>query len=308
LQNSPLVKKETREKVQRLAKKLNYRPNILARSMRTKESKTIGVVVPNIESEFFAKVISGIEKTAYKSEYNIIIYQTGEDFKKEEKVVDMLLSLQIVGLIACFSESNKVPEYIKTLGNEGVECVLFDRVSKEDDLDTNKVITNNYEVFYEVTEYLLQRGKSKIGFFSGSQGIHAFEDRIRAYKDALIQNGMSIDKSMIQRNVLTKSDIEKSIDYLSDKNIDSLIITNERTTVETILFLTENGYNIPKEILPIGAENHIIATLINPTIPMIRYNGFKMGVESANLLINSINNDKSGSGFKTKIIDAKLIV
>jgi len=193
------------------------------------------------------------------------------------------------------------------LVNDHVETVLFDRVSKDDNLKVNKVVFDNYQVFYDVTNCLIKKGKEKIGFLSGHKGIHAFEDRIEGYKTALSDNGIPFDPAILKEGIVTTEDVSSSIDNIKQYAIDSLIITNEKTTIETILYLRNIGIDIPNEILPVGAENRLINELVNHSIPTIRYDSFEMGKATAHLLIESIDNDNNSEKYQTKIVNACII-
>ncbi len=306
LNNHPAVNEKTRQEIQTFAKKKGYRPNYYARNIRKKHSNTIGIIVPTIDSEFFSKVISSVEKELYNNGYHIIIYQTHEDIEKEEGIIDNLLSLQICGLITCFSNNNKIDNYLEKFNDFNIPVVLFDRIRKNEAPTASKVIFNNEEIYQTITTYLLQRGKKKIAFFSGCEGVGAFEDRINAYKQVLTANQVPINPSLIFRNIFDERQIEKALETSLNRGIDAIIITNEKTYIETVLMIKKRGLVIPDDILPMGASNHIVNGLLKNPIPTIKFFPEKMGQTAANILIKS-NKCRSVNQTVTKIIKAKLI-
>jgi LacI family transcriptional regulator len=296
----------TRKKIQAFARKHGYRPNYFAQNIRRKRSNTIGLIVPTIDSEFFSKVISSIENVTNEKNFHIIIYQTHESLKQEEKIIENLLSLQVCGLIACFSNSRKLSEYLEKFNDQKIPVVLFDRISKEEGLPVNKIVFDNYKLYKTITVNLIQAGRRKFGFFSGIEDVTAFENRISAFTDTLAKFNIPIDESLIFRNMIDTPAIELALNKCLKKYADTIIITNEKTYIETVLMIKKRKLKIPEKILPVGSNNHIISGLLEKQIPTILFHPEKMGRRAAEILISNIGGGQ-GPFPITEIIETELI-
>src|SRR4051812_28696336 len=160
LRDSYEISPETKQLVLECAEKLNYRPNPIALSLKEKRSRSIGVVVCEIANSFFSQVINGIESVAYDRGYNVMITQSNESYEREMMDLHSLSSRSVDGLIVSLSTETNDLSQLHSLHQKGLPIVLFDRVT--DEIETHKVVVDNFKGAYEATEHLIQQGYKRI--------------------------------------------------------------------------------------------------------------------------------------------------
>ena len=153
LQNNPAINNDTRLRVHKLAKKIGYYPDALAKSLKNKKSYTIGVIVPEISHFFFSSVIDGIEEETSNDGYTILVTKSNEDMKREINNTESLISNRVAGVIASITQSTNNGLHFNQIIKRGIPLVLFDRVI--DDIDAPKVVGNDYEKIYEIVTHLI---------------------------------------------------------------------------------------------------------------------------------------------------------
>src|SRR4051812_42354808 len=168
LNNNPKISESTRKLVLDTAAKMNYKQNKLALALRSGKSYNVGVIVPRIDSNFFASIIRGIEEELYAYKYNVIICQTHEDENREFENINTLLNAQVDGIL--MSVSNVSPEtdwIIQKVIEKNVPLIFFDRMKNIDGVSS--VTINDYDVSYLATTHLIAQGCSRIAHFKGNQ-------------------------------------------------------------------------------------------------------------------------------------------
>src|SRR3954465_12344507 len=156
LQDSYMVKEETKKRVMELAQKVNYRINPYASSLRRQKSKTIAVVIPEIANNFFSLAINGIDEVAQKNNYHMLIYLTHDSLEREISITQHLLNGRVDGILISVSSETNTYENLVALKNSGIPIVFFDRVCNE--IDTVKITTDDYQSGFNATEHLIQNG------------------------------------------------------------------------------------------------------------------------------------------------------
>ena len=155
LRGSHEISEETKKAVMAYAREHNYKPNPIAQSLKRGRSKSIGIIVFNIDNNFFSQAINGIESVARQKDYNVIITQSQESYEREMANSEHLSSRSVDGLIISLSAETKKVDHLIKLHQKGLPMVFFDRVT--DEIATHKVIANNYKGAYEATRHLLQQ-------------------------------------------------------------------------------------------------------------------------------------------------------
>ncbi|MBT3606880.1 MAG: LacI family DNA-binding transcriptional regulator, partial [Candidatus Marinimicrobia bacterium] len=195
LQNNPAISDDTRLRVNKLAKKIGYYPDALAKSLKNKKSYTIGVIVPEISHFFFSSVIDGIEDVTYKDGYTILVTKSNEDFEREVLNLESLISNRVAGVIASISQNTKTGKHFNNIINRGIPLVLFDRVL--DDLDVHKIIGDDFEKVYEMVNHLIDSGYQNIAYLAGPSHLNITMNRVDGYKKALIDNNIELMDGLI---------------------------------------------------------------------------------------------------------------
>ncbi len=308
LNNHPDIKQETKDQVKKIAKKLHYSPNPIAQSLKSKRSNVIGVIVPEIEHDFFSSAISGIEEVAYHSGYVILVCQSNESYEREVVNINALMHQRVAGLIVSISQNTKNGNHFKEIISRNIPLVFFDRVCS--DVSANKVIIDDAKSAFNAVNYLIQTGRKKIAHFSGPKELKICEQRLKGYKNALKNANMTIVNKLIRYGGLYESDGYKSMDDLLKENIipDSIFAVNDPVAIGAFQRIKEGKLRIPEDIAIVGFSNNKITSLVNPTITTVNQPSFEMGKKAVEILIEMINNQQENHQKKTVVLEAKLIV
>ncbi len=160
LNDHPDIHDKTKEKVAKLAKELGYRPNNIAKNLKFQQSNQIGVIVPEIRHDFFAKIISGIEEVAYHKGYTVVVSQSNEDHKREEINLNSMSLNRVAGILVSISQSTTSSKHFQKMIDDGIKMVFFDRI--REDLDVYKVIIDDYKSAYNAVKYLIEKVTGKL--------------------------------------------------------------------------------------------------------------------------------------------------
>jgi LacI family transcriptional regulator len=199
------ISDEMVEKVLETAEKLNYRPNQLARGLRTGHSKTIGLIVADISNSFFAQIGRKIEDEAESNGYHVIFCSSDEDTEVSHVLIDLLKERQVDGLIIAPTAGSE--EQIKELQESDIPFVLIDRYFPA--IKTNYVITNNYEISFELVSSLLEEGYRRIGTLFYNLEMPHMQQRLEGYKAAFREKGIYFDQEWIGK--VGFEDLQKDI-------------------------------------------------------------------------------------------------
>jgi len=179
LKDHPDISPQTKIQVRELVEKLKYKPNAVALSLRSRKTNIIGVIVPEMVHHFFSSVISGIEEEAIAAGYNVMIFQSNERYEREVLNVRALLASRVDGVLVSISKTTKKTDHLKELMDNDIPVVLFDRVN--DDLETDKVIVDDFSGALEAVEYLIKSGCRRIAHFAAPQHLNIGYLRQRGY-------------------------------------------------------------------------------------------------------------------------------
>ena len=308
LQNNPVINHDTRLRVNKLAKKLDYYPDALAKSLKNKKSYTIGVIVPEISHFFFSSVIDGIEDVMYKHGYAIMVTKSNEDFEREVLNSASLISNRVAGVIASISQNTKSGKHFNNIINRGIPLVLFDRVLE--DLDVHKVIGDDFKKTYEMVNHLIDSGYQNIAYLAGPSHLNITMNRVNGYKKALIDNDIELMDGLIMNINLNEDDGFEGAKALIREfpKIDAICCVNDPVAIGVYEYLNKVGIKIPDKVGVTGFSNNPSTERVNPPMTTVDQQGYKMGRKAAKILLQKINNELIDSLDKTHIIEGKLII
>ncbi|HHW56148.1 LacI family DNA-binding transcriptional regulator [Thermoanaerobacter thermohydrosulfuricus] len=299
---------ETRERIKKVIEELDYRPNKLARSLKSNKSHLIGVLVADISNPFSSILVRGIGDVCKQHDYNIIIANTDNDPKKEKEYILSMIDQRVEGLI--INTTGEIDEFLLEVGNNGMPIVLADRSIKTFKFDT--VVVNNYEVTSELIKHLIDNGFMKIGFFTEEiKNISTRLERKRAFLDTCLKylnrdvNDMIIvidterETSVIEglRQLLEKSEKEKVAAF----GVNGVVL------LSLLQGISKLNLKIPQDIGVCGYDDWGWAALIPPGITTISQPSYQVGVESAKRLISRIK-QKRNSKPKLITLSANLVI
>lgn len=308
LKNDPVVNKKTKKKVFDLAAQMGYRTNLFARNLRSQHTKTIGIIVHELNSNFITSVLAGVEKVTTEAGYDLIIAHSSESFTKEVANAKNLFEKRVDGLIASLSFDTKNLDHFKPFKDKGVPVIFFDRVEQEG--NNTVVVIDNLKCGYQATQHLIEQGCKKIVHITSSLKRNVYSQRFKGYKEALAANGIPFDENLVIINDLSeRAGIESTAQILKMNPLpDGLFITNDFVAAVCMRTLKENGIKIPEDIAVVGFNNDAISKLIEPTLTTINYPGIDVGEIAARNLINHLKGIGNIQNTNTIIIRSNLII
>ena len=279
------VNRETRRKVLEAARALDYSPNVLAKGLKMGRSNTIALMVPSIENEIFPTIARGVEDTARKSGYTVILCNTYEDVAVEQAYINKLRTRWIDGFIVASMLPNS--DHIRSLWEDGFPVVLLSRYYGD---PVDAVIVDNVQAAYDAVNYLIRGGHKRIALALGRKELPFYADRWAGYRAALADNGLPYD----ERLVLHETNGTNSFFHLtkelvkSDLRPDAIFATSDPKAVVVMRALHDCGLRIPGDISVIGFDNAYISSMIEPPLSTVSQPLYEMGVAAAKRLIRRI--------------------
>lgn len=306
LNDSYEISEATREKVKKLARKKNYKPNKAAVSLRKNKTKTIGVIIPNILNPFFGRLLHNIEKGASKYDYNIITCISNESLEKEKKSLELLDGSVDGILIAVAKETQTLnnASHLKEVVDNKVPVVMFDRFI--DSIKCDKVITDDYKAVYDATNHFLREGRQHIVLLNSLSGLNVGKLRVNGYVDAIEQSVVYKQKPKVVE-IANDDLVDVNLaEYIrKEKTVDAIIAIDNTLGAVALNVLKNQGKKIPDEVSVIGFSSKHIIVFTDPKLSTIAQQSRKMAKESLRRLIDRIEKKKNKES-KTIIIKSKL--
>ena len=300
------VNPETRKAVLELAKKWNYHPNPMSLSLKQKQTMTIGVIVPEFVTNFFAEVIIGIQYTMEAEGYNILISQSDESSEREAKNVRNLEDRFVDGLIISLTKETVNTDHLQHLIDKNFPLVLFNRVA---DVEAPKVIIDDYKWAFLAVEHLIKQGNKRIAYLAGPDNLGLSKQRERGYLDALRKYNIPIDpKLIIHCGVMMEKGVMGAHSILEMENRpDAIFAINDPVAIGAMKTLQKNGVKVPEDIAVVGFSESRMAMIVEPNLTSVEQPTFEMGKTAAELLIEQLRRKKDDvTSNKCITLDAKL--
>jgi LacI family transcriptional regulator len=307
LKDHPDISTETKRAVNDLAKKLNYRPNAVALSLKQSRSNTIGVIIPEIVHFFFSSIISGIEDVAYDAGFNVIICQSNEKMEREIANVNTLLASRVDGVLVSISKETDDFSHLHNLRNNNVPIVIYDRIVPG--LIVDQVIIDDMDAAYRATKHLIDSGRKHIAHFAGPQKLVIGQLRKEGYLKALREAGLEIDNEMIiEADTFEDARLAAMKLINSKKDVDGLFAVNDLTAIGAMQTLQKKGISIPDDIAVVGFSDGRFSGITNPTLTSVDQHGYEMGTVATEMLLKRILAEDDEYPFETKVLEANLVV
>lgn len=291
-----------RARIIEAAKKLNYSPNVLARSLKKNTSLDIGVIIPTISNPFYSSVILGIEKEVNKKGYNLLLYNTFRDIEKERRCLQSLYEKQIEGVIISPLGHESIKEYIE----KGLNFVLLDQ--KIDDIECSIINFDCFKGAYIAAEYLIKNGHKKIAFVSSPLTKWTRREIFKGYKRALEDNNIAIREEYFLIGSYEEEVEEEGFEFKNGKlmadefvkrKLDATAVcaVNDMTAFGFIQQMAIHGKRIPRDLSVIGFDDISFAKMFSPPLTTVQYPAYEVGKLAAKLLLDKLlgNNDSNMS-------------
>ena len=285
LNNSPQVRKELRRKIMLTAQEMGYQHNKFAANLRQKRTRTLGVIIPRIDSHFMSSVISGMEKVANNSGYQLLISQSEESATLEEANIQALFSSRVDGLLVSLSFETKNQDAFRNVFRKDMPLVFFDRVFECNNCVS--VVIDNYRAGYEATKHLIEQGCRRIVHVGGSMNRNVYNDRYRGYRQALADRSLDYDDRMLILTDLSDDSGEVIVRQLLGNGTmpDGIFTANDTSAVSLICELKKKGYRVPEDVAVVGFNDDPVSRIVEPNLTTVHYPGRAMGEVAASTMI-----------------------
>jgi LacI family transcriptional regulator len=287
------ISDEKKELIKQIAKENNYTPNINARSLITKETKTFGLIIPDIENIFFSRLIKSIESYCRQSGYTLIIVNSDDEYEQDLYLIDLLLARGIDGLFITFSTSayEHEDELRAKLSELTIPYVLIDRFYN--DFNCNKVYFDNTKGAYLATKHLIEQGHKRISCIVHSINSHNLSFRFDGYKKAMNEYGLDIKEDFIIRgDYYIKSGYDAG-DIIMRNNTTAVFVANDMMTLGLLKRLKEEGIKVPENLSIVSYDNTLNDFIIDLQLTSVEQNISNLGKKASEVMLSLIQNKQS---------------
>ena len=303
LKNYPDVSQKTKNAVIELAQSLHYTPNSFAVNLRTKESKTIGLIIPEVMHHFFSNVINAIIDEAEKNGYLVIILQSNESLDLEKKQVELLINKRVDGILMSLSNESNNDDHIQQIVDRNIPFVMFDKISKL--CKCSKVIIDDQKAAFNAVQHLIDNGCKKIAHIRGPLNPQNAIDRYIGYKKSLEKNNIPFDSKLVYtcENVTFQEGIDFAKQIIEEHpDVDGIFAITDLVAVGVLSYFNDIGIKIPEQVAVIGFSNWFMSQVLTPKLSTVDQPSHQMGVESFNLLLEEMNCHKLDTPFVPRTI------
>ena len=289
LKDHPAINKLTKKKIFDLAKEMGYRSNNFASNLRRQRTNTIGVIVPRLNSNFMSTALAGIENIANNKEFNLIISQSLESYKKEMANAATMFNNRVDGLLVSLAYDTENIDHFEPFFKKNIPVIFFDRVAEH--INCTNIVIDNRKAAYDATTHLIMQGCKNIVHITAIPKRNVYVDRLRGYKDALEDNGIAFkNDNLIFGDLSQEAGVAAAETIKSMKQKpDGVFASNDYCAVGCMQILKQAGYKIPGDIAFVGFNNDPVSTVIEPNLTTVNYPGYQMGQVAAQNLIDHLN-------------------
>jgi len=293
---------QTREKVLKVMKEVDFQPNQFARGLVTKRSKTFGLIVPNISNPYFPELCRGVEDEANEGEYSLIICNSDDQTDKEKRYLRLLEEQQVDGII--FSAKDHLDESDEEqLARAKIPFVLIDR-GKEEKKHVG-VFLDNEKGGYLAGKHLIELGHRSIACITGPKSITLANERLQGFKRAVNEAGVELLPSqIIEANFQMEMAYHKSKEILNKREVTAIFASNDMMACGVYQMAHELGLRIPIDLSIIGFDDIPLISALIPKLTTIQQDTYEMGREAVRVLFRKLENMET----KSVIFSPKLVV
>lgn len=311
LKNYPDVSPKTKKRVLDYVESINFKPNTHAAFLRTRETKLLGIVIPNLSHYFFNNVIKAIIDDAQKHGYMVVILNSRESYEKEVSHVHSLLHQNVDGIFLSIAQDTNSFEHFNEIIETKTPLILFDKISKL--VSCSKVVIDDRKAAFKATEHLIQNGRTKIAHFRGALKPQIAIDRFLGYRDALEHYGIPFDKNRVlicdQGDEVSGRQAAKTL-MKNKVEVDGIFAVTDLTAIGAMGYLEQHHYKIPDDIAIIGFSNWQISGFTKPALSTVNQPGDLIGKKVLQLFLQEKEAQKRNQPFEyeTHVIPTELVI
>ncbi|MCO5241068.1 MAG: LacI family transcriptional regulator [Chitinophagaceae bacterium] len=311
LHDHPSIGLRTKMQVQKLAKEMNYEPNQTAIRFKQGKTFTLGLILPNLQEEYFSLAISGVEDTAFKNNYNVLISQSHDLLDREQKIVETMRKHRVDGVLVSISKQTNSIAHFKQLDEYNIPVVFFDRVPNVPDI--HSVWCSLYYSTVEAVELLFAKGHQRVGYIQGPLSLNIKNERLEGYHTAHEKNKRPINQSYIVTTDLSRKSTEAAIEKLLSLNNrpTAILAFNDNVALDTIQYAKKKKLKINKDISVVSYANWpIISYLDFPPVASVEQFPYEQGSRAAELLFKLLDakSRESVLPYENIVLKSELIV
>ena len=302
----------TKLKVQQMAKELNYEPNQTAIFFQQRKTFTIGVILPELSEAFFSTAISGIEDTAEKHKYTVLLGQSHDNEEREIKIVESMKNHRVDGIIISIAKTTVNYAHFETLKKYGIPIVFFDRIPKMNEI--HYVACNMATGTVQAVSFLIKQGHRVIGMINGPDKLFASQERKEGYIQSMTKNRLKFDPSLVVNSNLTKDGTESAMaELLSSKRKPTAVVTfNDYVALDAMEFAQKHKRKVNKDISFVSFANLPISSYsANYPLASVEQHPYIQGQKATEILVELMNKPKSDNAvteaYYKIIIDSQLV-
>lgn len=288
LNDIDVVNEDTKKKVLDAIKVLKYRPNIVARSLKTQRTKTIGILLPDISNQFYPEIVRGAEDVSNIYDYNIILCNSDLDIEKEKEYLRVLKEKMVDGVL--YMSSSLQDEILELINELDLKTILIETKDKDGLLPS--VTIDNIKASYESTNHLIKKGIKEIAFIGTEKdSMNAWGERYVGYENAMKEAGIAIDPELVYLKSMKVKTGYEAIQYFlkNNKKFKGVVCASDDIAMGAINALRDNGLEIPKDVSVIGFNDNYAASIFYPKITTISQPTYDMGSVAMRMLIKLLN-------------------
>ncbi|TGE22071.1 LacI family transcriptional regulator [Hymenobacter aquaticus] len=281
------ISEATKDRVRQMAQELNYRPNQLAAALRRGHSKTIGVIVPHIKGYFFPAVMNGIERVATLEGFNVLLCQSNEELRREQKNIETLLAAQVEGILVSVSATTfSETDHFEQVRRQGTPLVFFDRAP---DLPRSMaVVLDDFQGAYQAVSHLIAQGCKRIVHLAGPQHLNTSRNRFLGYQAALQAHGLPFEDDWVYSlPSLTHDAGRLGMQHLLalEPPLDGIFAAYAIPSVGALEVLREKGVRVPQEVALACFSNEPFTTMTQPQMTVVDQRAEQMGETAVRLFL-----------------------
>jgi LacI family transcriptional regulator len=284
--NKSHVGKRLRERVEAAILKLNYRPNLLARSLAKQKTHTIGMIVPDIANPFFPMVVRGAEDAAQKLGYNLLLCNSDDSQEKEESALELLLSKRVDGILLTKAVGDLSESLHQRIREMKVPIVLVMRTYPK--ISKDAIITDDYQGAYDAVSHLARAGRKRIGLIGGPAKVSNGKARAQGFADALKDNGLRYEPSLVIEGDYRMESGYRGGNLLLSHRPDGVYVANYLMTVGFLKAAEEMGLSCPEDFGLVSFDDYPWLGIFRPKLTTVELPKYQLGQEAAELLLHRV--------------------
>lgn len=295
LNGKSYVNEATRQRVMEAVQQTNYRPNVLAKSLKMGRSKMICLMVPSIQNLIFPEIARGVEDVARRNGFTVVLSNTDEDTAVEKAYIEKMKTRWIDGFVVCSNIGES--DHIRALRAEGFPLVLVNRFEERDIGVMDTVAVDSFQAAYDAVRYLIRTGRRRIALALGREELYFYRERHRGYCQALADAGIDYDEALVMRESSGVNSFYRHTQELMrlPQPPDAIFATSDPKAFVVMHALHDLGVLIPEDVSVMGFDNVLLSSMMEPPLSTVSQPLYEMGTVAAKNLIHQIRyKEKNG--------------